>query len=207
MWIKIRFHGHLKDKMGSELNVPADTMLEALRYLSVNFRDKLKPPLSLGRWPVKIPGYETKESFYCPLHTKEADIYPLFETSKSDWDNIIIGGLLIVGGMLLAPYTGGASLAISEMSFSQLAAYAGMHLAFAMGTALLLNGVMNLISPAPKTTSNPSDPEASKYLGVPGNTVALGTYIPVGYGKYKVSGHYVSYNISTTEFVYQEEED
>lgn len=204
MWIKVRFHGHLKEKVCSELNIQADTMIEVLRYISVNYRDTLKPPLSIGRWPVKIPGYETKESFYCPLYTEEVDIYPLFSPSKSNWTNIIVGTTLVVTGLVLAPFTGGASTAISQMGFTQMAAYFAMHTAFSLGISLILQGTLGLLSPTPKVTANPSDPEASKYLGAPGNTTALGTYIPIGYGKFKISGHYISFNVSTTEFAYKE---
>lgn len=38
----------------------------------------------------------------------------------------------------------------------------------------------------------------SKYLGTIGNTVVAGTRIPFGYGLYKVSGHFISYNVSST---------
>lgn len=204
MWIKIRFHGHLKEKVCEELKIQADTMLEVLRYISVNYRDTLKPPLSIGRWPVKIPGYETKESFYCPLYTEEADIYPLFSPTKSDWVRIGIGVILIAIGIVLAPYTGGASTKLSAMSFEQLTAYFAMHMAYAAGTSLILQGTMGLLSPTPATTANSNDPEASKYLNSAQNTTALGTYIPVGYGRYRVGGHYISFNISTKEFAYKE---
>ena len=115
-----------------------------------------------------------------------------------------IGAALIVTGILLAPLTGGASVSLASMSASQLTAYFAMHMAFASGISLIMQGTMGLLSPTPTTTANASDPEASKYLSSAQNTTTLGTYIPVGYGKYKVGGHYISFNISTKEFAYKE---
>jgi hypothetical protein len=39
------------------------------------------------------------------------------------------------------------------------------------------------------------------YLGAGEQTTAAGTRIPLGYGKYKIAGHYVSYNTSSTLYV------
>lgn len=220
MSIKINLHGHLKEKVPEIINLETDTVIDALKQLTIKY-PQLKAPLHIGRWPVKIKDYDTKESFYLPLYTKELDIYPLFETSKSEWVSVGVGvALVAVGGFAAAAYSAayaGAAAAsakaaalgysISASSFmSSGTMLLGMaaNLATGIGTSLIIGGIMQALSPSPKVTANPSDPEASKYLGAPGNTTALGTYIPIGYGKFKVSGHYISFNISTTEFAYKE---
>lgn len=99
---------------------------------------------------------------------------------------IIIGAALIVGSF----FTGGATLlgfSISNMMLS-------------MGLSLLLGGLLQLISPAPNLDTGPmsQDPEASRYLGTPKNTVTIGTRIPLAYGQNKVYGQYLSFFIQAT---------
>lgn len=220
MSIKINLHGHLKEKVPEIINLEAGTVIDVLKQLTIKY-PQLKAPLHIGRWPVKIKDYDTKESFYLPLYTKELDIYPLFETAKSEWVSIGIGvALVVAGGFAAAAYSAayaGAAAASAKaaalgysISASSFMSSGTMLLGMAanamigVGTSLLIGGIMQAISPSPKVTANASDPEASKYLGAPGNTTALGTYIPIGYGKFKVSGHYISFNISTKEFAYKE---
>src|SRR5690606_15604493 len=53
------------------------------------------------------------------------------------------------------------------------------------GVTLVLGGLLELISPAPKMdTKTSQDPEASKYLGTPQNTTRAGTRIPLLYGRH-----------------------
>lgn len=219
MSIKVNLHGHFKEKVSETIEMEANTIADILQQLTIKY-PQLKAPLHIGRWPIKIKDYETKESFYLPLYTKEVDIYPLFKTAKDSWVSIGIGvALVVVGGFAAAAYSASAASAaaasakaaslgysISASSFmstgTMLTGLAG-NMAIGLGTSLIIGGVMQMLSPSPKVSANASDPEASKYLGAPGNTTALGTYIPIGYGKFKVSGHYISFNISTTEFAYK----
>lgn len=224
MSIKINLHGHFKEKVSETIEMEANTIADILQQLTIKY-PQLKAPLHIGRWPIKIKDYETKESFYLPLYTKEVDIYPLFKTAKDSWVSIGIGvALVAVGGFAAAAYSAAAAsaaaasassgMAMGALGGSALSASAFMstgtmltglaaNMAIGLGTSLIIGGVMQMLSPSPKVSANASDPEASKYLGAPGNTTALGTYIPIGYGKFKVSGHYISFNISTTEFAYK----
>lgn len=224
MLTKVNLHGHLKEKVSEDITLEATNIADILMQLTLKY-PQLKAPLHIGRWPIKIKEYETKESFYLPLFTKEVDIYPLFNPNKSSWLSIGIGvGLVVLGGFAAAAYSAAAAsaaaasassgAAMGALGGSALSASAFMssgtmltglasNLAIGIGTSLIIGGVMQMLSPSPKVSANSGDPEASKYLGAPGNTVALGTYIPIGYGKFKVGGHYISFNISTTEFAYK----
>lgn len=219
MLIKVNLHGHFKEKVSETIEMEANTIADILQQLTIKY-PQLKAPLHVGRWPIKIKDYETKESFYLPLYTKEVDIYPLFKTAKDSWLSIGIGvGLVVLGGFAAAAYSASAASAAaasakaaslgysisasSFMSSGTMLTGLAANMAIGLGTSLIIGGVMQMLSPSPKVSANASDPEASKYLGAPGNTTALGTYIPIGYGKFKVSGHYISFNISTTEFAYK----
>lgn len=188
MLVRIYLHGHLRDKVKKDfVETEATTVMDALQFLAYTYKKELKVPLDLGRWKVKVKDYETKESWYVPLMENEIHVYPVFRTAKSSWASIGIGSLLMVTGYLLAPVTGGASLSVSAIAANAM---------FSAGVAIALQGVMSLLFPTPKLdTAKPTD---SKYLGAQGNTVAVGTRIPFGYGLFKISGHYISYNVSST---------
>jgi predicted phage tail protein len=80
-----------------------------------------------------------------------------------------------------------------------LAGITAQSLIFGVGSSLLLGGVLQLLSPAPMRDTPAGDPEASRYLGPPANTVAIGTRIPIGYGTFKLAGHFLSFDIRATD--------
>lgn len=102
--------------------------------------------------------------------------------------------------MVVAPYLAGAT------AFGLGTAFMGTTVGGALGSfalttgiALVLSGVMNLLFPTPTLNTSEEASTNSKYLnGSNANTVAAGTRIPFGYGLFKVAGHFISYNISST---------
>ena len=200
MRVKIYLHGHLRDKINKEyVEVEALTVYEALRALTSKYEKQLKAPLDIGRWKVKVKDYDTKESWYVPIFTESLHIYPLFRTAKSSWTTVIVGSLMVAGALLLP---GVGALGIGAM-VSASTTVAGVSISaasimFSTGMSLLMTGLMSSLFPAPDMSTSQGIDNNSKYLGSPGNTAAAGTRIPIGYGLYKVSGHFISYNISTT---------
>lgn len=156
----------------------------------------MKAPLDIGRWKIRIKGYDSKESWFVPLYTSELHIYPLFKAAKSNWAMVAVGAAL----MVVAPYLAGAT------AFGLGTAFMGTTVGGALGSfalttgiALVLSGVMNLLFPTPTLNTSEEASTNSKYLnGSNANTVAAGTRIPFGYGLFKVAGHFISYNISST---------
>ena len=198
--LKIYLHGHLKDKIKKDyVEVEANTIYDGLKALVSKYKNELKAPIDLGRWKIRVRDFDTKESWYVPLFVNEIHIYPLFKTAKSQWATIAIG----VGLMLLAGPAGG--LFTNTVTTSTVTATAATATSAAVtqfmtyaGASLLIQGVMDLLFPVPKTNTSAEAKTNSKYLGSPETTVAAGTRIPFGYGKYKLGGHYISYNISST---------
>lgn len=188
MKVNVYLHGNLRDLIGKEvLLLEGGTAYEVLRNLANNYKKQLKAPLDIGKWKIKVKDYEEVESLYVPLYTKELHIYPIFRTAKSQWVQIGIGAVLAVTAVL----TGGLSAA-------GFWGYVGKA-AFWAGVSMMTNGVVSLLTPQP--TMDVQESQNSKYLGTPGNTTAVGTRIPIGYGLYKVSGHFISYNINSTQVV------
>lgn len=180
--------------------IEAETAYDALKAIAVKYQKDLKAPLDIGRWKIKIKDYDSKESWFVPLFTSELHVYPLFRAAKSQWATIAIGATLMllagpVGGMFTASATTAAAAATAQTAMSS----AVTSFMFNAGLAMVLSGVMNILFPVPTLNTSEEASTNSKYLnGSNANTAAAGTRIPFGYGLFKVSGHFISYNISTT---------
>lgn len=201
--IKVYFHGYLKKLFPKPIELQAETAYEAIRNISFNY-PQFKAPLDIGRYRIRIKDYDSLESLKVPLFTDNLHIYPFFKMGKSSgWVQIAIGvALVALGGVGLAVY--GAGLAASAAAGSGLAAagLAGLNGLVYAGVGMLVGGVISLLAPQPKLDNDMvSDPSASKYLGAPKNTVAVGTRIPIGYGLFRVYGHYISFNINAVDTI------
>lgn len=180
--------------------IEAETAYDALKAIAVKYQKDLKAPLDIGRWKIKIKDYDSKESWFVPLFTSELHVYPLFRAAKSQWATIAIGATLMllagpVGGMFTTSVTTAAATATAQTAMSS----AVTSFMFNVGLAMVLSGVMNILFPVPTLNTSEEASTNSKYLnGSNANTAAAGTRIPFGYGLFKVSGHFISYNISTT---------
>lgn len=198
MLVKLYLHGHLKSKVQKDfVEVEATTLYDALHSLAFRYQKELKAPLDIGRWRIMIKDYETKESWFVPLYSNEIHVFPTFRTAKSKWVQVGIGVVL----MAVAFVTTGPVGSVMTTSIGVGEATVGT-MVFTAGLNLTLQGVVNLLTPTPKNdTLSSSTENNSKYLGAQGNTVAAGTRIPFGYGMFKVSGHFISYNVSSTTVV------
>lgn len=185
MKVKIVLHGHLRDRIGKEyVMTEALTAYEALKSLSNNY-PQLKAPLDIGRWRVKIKDYETRESLYVPLYTDELHVYPIFRTAKDgNVFQTVVGAVLVVTGAALMYFGQGWGVYLVET-----------------GIALMTSGIIGMLMPQPKIDNDNSSLEASRYLGTPKNTTKVGTRIQIGYGLYKVGGHYISFDINASDII------
>jgi predicted phage tail protein len=67
---------------------------------------------------------------------------------------------------------------------------------FNLGAAMLLGGILAFFN-TPKRDKKDGAANKSYYLGAPKNTVDIGTRIPILYGRRKIGGHYLSFDISS----------
>lgn len=187
MKVKLFLHGHLRDKIKKDfVEVEAFNLYEALQQLASTYQKELKAPLDVGRWKVKIKGYETKESLYVPLMDEEIHIYPSFNLSKKIGVQTIVGAVLFVVGAVV---------------WALGAPQVGIFLMKA-GAVMMAAGILtDLFTKAPKVNTASEELTNSAYLGSQGNTTAIGTRIPFGYGLFKITGHYISYNVTSTKVV------
>jgi predicted phage tail protein len=179
-------HGYLKDLLPDVVELVADTAHELLNGLCK--MTKALDPVLGRRHAVQALGFDTIESLHRPLREDQDEIHlvpALFGGKKGGLFKIIIGTIIVA----VALASGNPLIAGQALTWTGTAVF--------FGATLILGGLMELLSPSPKADLNKQ--EGSKYLGAPGNTVKIGTRIPLIYGEHLHYGHFVSFNISTAE--------
>jgi predicted phage tail protein len=179
--IKIIPHGVLCETWPSDFQCEVETAHEAIVALTSQFK------LGGKRVQVRLVGYDSDAAVASPILSNELHVVPAFAGGGGAF-KIIIGIVLIVVAVVLSVFTFGAA---TPLIGATTAFTIGM-----LGASLVLGGILDLTSAAPKT-SNPTggDTTSNTYLGAPKNTVAIGTRIPLGYGRFQVYGQVLSYNV------------
>ncbi|MGO3281506.1 MAG: tail assembly protein [Psychrobacter sp.] len=96
---------------------------------------------------------------------------------------VVAGAMLIVGGIVLSPMTGGASLAM-----------------VGAGIGLAMGGIASLLMPTPKLDGQDPDGNRANYgFGGAVTTVAQGNPVPLAYGERDVGGFICSAGIYTED--------
>lgn len=179
---KIILHGYLKDLYPAGIEVEADTIAEALRALE-NFpelqREDGSPHL------VEVDGVGSDIALFAATKMTEIHVRPRTGGAggKNGLMQILIGVVLIAVALVFP-----AGIAIGSMTIGT----SGFLLS---GVMMVLGGVVQLLTPSPENTKT----ESSKYLGAGGNTVEIGTRIPLIYGTRKAYGHYLSFDVDAIE--------
>lgn len=180
----IKLSGSLGRRFGVFHKLAVDSYPEAIRALSSQvegFKDYMQSEVgSRMRYAVFVDGNNVgqhdEKAWQC---AKEVRIIPIPTGSKS-------GGLfqVVLGAVIMATafFTGGSSLAL-------MSAFASS--AFMMGGAMVLGGVMQMISPqqgGSRLSSQSAENKPSYAFGGAVNTTAAGYPIPLPYGQRTVGG-------------------
>ena len=186
--VRINFYGDLKQE--EPLVVEASCISEAISYVSYQ-TDIFDYNPKDGRRIIQIAECQKKEDLHRPLEEDiEINIAPMLSGGKNGgFLKIAIAAVLIIVSFVIGGPTAGAFA--TKLSTAFLSA----------GIALAIGGVMELIMGQPKLDTNPTgqDPEASRYLGSEGNTVRIGTRIPLLYGHHRAFGHYLSFDVDAID--------
>lgn len=183
--MQITFHGKLADDYGAVHHIEAGSVREAVTALTSQigfYEDRLV----LERPLVRIVGHDSEESL--DENPDEIHIVPAVAGGKGV-GKILLGAALI-GIAIINPGIGG-------MILSQ----AGVSLFAGLGVSLMLGGLAQLFTKAP-SLSKPSDPDASKYLGLSNNTTKIGTVRSYSMGRIKLTApHLLALNVDSTDLV------
>lgn len=205
---QVTLHGHLGQAIGKTWKIAISSVGEAMRAIDILSGRKLfkylrekdlqgckyrvlinKKPFT-GAKNIDMNKIETVTNSDLCLKIKELtsiDIVPVLEGDEGDAAQIIIGVLLIVVGVVLNIYAGGAGGLGNAMVLA--------------GIGLIVNGIINLLStpPNPDDYDEKKDDYGTSYLfSGPQNTIREGGPVPVGYGRLLIGSQVIaaSYNIS-----------
>lgn len=185
---KIILHGHLAEKYPHEIVVEAATVAEALRSLETI--EELRPPNG-APWPITVREVNNELALYSETEMEEIHVFPRSGGAKK-------GGLLqvVLGIVMIA-------LAVWNPAFLGTIGLTQGSL-FLSGGLMLLGGILQMMMPTPQGYE---ESETSKYLGASGNTVKIGTRIPLAYGNNRLAGHYLSFDVDAVDWAGEDEED
>lgn len=186
---KIILHGYLHDLYPHEIEVEAANVAEALRSL-VTIPELL--PEQGPAHSVKVDGVENELALFSKnLNLEEIHVRPLVSGSGGNGGltQVLLGITLVAVAFVVGP----AGFTLMGMNIAQSTI-------FLMGAGMIAGGVLQMLAPVPEFEN---DEDRSKYLSGQGNTVKLGTRIPLLFGARKVGGHYVSFDKSTKSVVSQ----
>ena len=192
--VTVRLYGKLGARFGRSYRLAVSSAGEAVRALSSQlpgFESFLTRSKDMGLAYTVFYGKRnlTEEQLRDAVDVDEdIRIAPVVIGSKNGgWLNIILGAVLIVVGLVLSPFTGGASLFLVKM-----------------GTGLIVSGIVQLLTPVPKdnTSKEKAENQPSYAFNGPINTQAQGGCVPVLYGEMIVGSAVVSAGITAVDQAY-----
>jgi len=188
MFIKVLFHGALKRICPDEYKVDVNTPAEAIRAVTNQFRDKLIRKDG-QRFVCSVKECPRDVDLNSSVRGDEINIYPAFCASggggkKGGMVTMVIGAVLVAAGVAMMLSGVGTAFAPSVIM---------------AGAGMFFSGLSNYLFPMPDTSNDSSSPDSSRVFGNSGNTTKIGTRIPIGYGKYKICGQYLSINTLATD--------
>lgn len=177
--VDVVLHGYFKAFHDGPLRINASTVAEAIEAVTRQLPG-FRPRPRLGRHRLTVVGCRTEADLYKPLGDQtEIHVVPQMNGGKSGgmWQ-ILLGAALIGVGLFI-----GASAVLGSIMIK-------------VGAMMVLGGLAQMLAPTPEAED---EQQQSRYLGAPLNTVKIGTRIPILYGKYRVGGQYLSFNINAKD--------
>jgi predicted phage tail protein len=188
----VKLLGELGKKFGKSFNLDIKNPAEAVRALCVNFpelKDHLINSEKRGIGYKVLVGSESQalDDLHNPSGKQTIKFVPVLMGAGGGLTNVIIGAVLVVAGFVA--------------SFTPFAA-ASPYL-YAMGVSMMIGGVVQMLTPVPKVSSqemnNQPDNKPSYIFNGAVNTSAQGYPVPVGYGRMIVGSAVISAGIFVEE--------
>ncbi len=178
----IVFSGPLQKEFPNGIEVAGESAADCIALLENHSR------FAPGSEPirVKLPQFVSKDSLYEPTNR---EVIELVQVSPSEDEfggsgQKVMGAVQVVIGAIIIYASWGTA---GAQGLAMMAA----------GFGMVLGGLMALMMKAPEKPKNEIDPK-SNYLAANKNTVKIGTTIPYLFGRRKVWGHILSFNVSAT---------
>ena len=198
---KIKFYGPLKDFLGyEELEAHVNSVGQTMRFLITNFPE-LEKHMANQSYKVLINEDQIDETqIMDPIGQATVHIVPVVTGAGGNFGRILTGAALI-GASFLFPGAGmfgtyglGGAAAVKGGILTGIGT-----LTSAVGAAMVLGGVSDMLFPKPKMPdfSSPNDPRISFGFSGTQNTSRAGTPVPLVYGEIFTGSVVISAGVDT----------
>ena len=201
---KIKLYGELAEFVGhKEFEVQVDSLAKAVSFLINNFEgiDRFMSP---KYYQVKVGSYEVDESELShPIGQEDIHFVPVITGAGGNVGKILLGAALIGIGMASGGITFASFFNPAVVPYAPGFASAGLitKATIAIGGALVLSGVSDMLFPLPKLPSFESeeDPRLSFSFGGTQQTGRAGTPVPLVYGEIFTGSVVISGSVDTEQ--------
>ena len=199
---KLRLYGELAEFVGhKEFEIQVDSLAKAVSFLINNF-PQVEKYMNPQYYQVKVGNYAVnEEEIHHPIGQEDIHIVPVIAGAGGSTGKILLCAALIGGAFLFTPLTAGSffSPIVAQGSFA--AALPMTKAAVALGGALILSGVSDMLFPLPKPKEFKSeqDPQLSFSFSGTQNTSRAGTPVPIVYGEIVTGSVVISGAIDTQQ--------
>ena len=202
---KIKLYGELAKFVGhKEFEVKADTLRHAVSFLINNF-EGIEKYMNPRHYQVKIGNYAVDESeLSYPIGQEDIHFIPVISGAGRGFGKILLGAALI--GLAFIPFAGaGTGLGAAFKGGFSAAKFANVGFISkglaGLGTALVLQGVSEMLFPLPKPPKFESeeDPRLSFSFGGTQQTGRAGTPVPLVYGEIFTGSVVISGGVDTEQ--------
>ena len=199
---KVKLYGELADFVGhKELDAVITCTADAIRFLITNF-PKLEAHMADRYYQVLVGDYDIDETeIHDPIGQSDISIVPIITGAGGNVGKIVLGAALIGVGMATGGITFASFFNPAAIPFAPGFASAGLltKASIAIGGALVLQGVSDMLFPTPKMPefSNEEDPRISFSFSGIQNTSRAGTSHPIVYGEIITGSVVISAGIDT----------
>jgi len=170
MKVKVFLHGYFSKFHEGPIEVVANTVAEAVTLVTRQLPG-FKPNAVHGRHRLTVAGCPELEDLFRPAKDGEIHLVPQFVGGKKGGFLQIVLGIALVAVGWMVP---------------------GLGWLLQAGALAILGGIAQFLMPTPD--SEDTAQKKSRYLGAPGNTVEIGTRVPILCGEDLVYGHYLSFD-------------
>ena len=198
---KVKLYGELADFVGhKELDAVINSTADAIRFLVSNFPE-LEAHMSQRYYKVLVDDYEIgEEDIENPIGKSDLSIVPVISGAGGN-SKLLLGAALIGGAFLFTPLSMGSFFSPIVVPSSFAAAMPLTKAAVAIGGALVLSGVSDMLFPLPEAPdfANEQDPRISFSFSGVQNTSRAGTSHPIAYGEIITGSVVISAGIDTNQ--------
>ena len=199
---KLKLYGELAEFVGhKEFEIQVDSLGKAVSFLVNNF-PQIEKYMNPQYYQVKVGNYAVnEEEIHHPIGQEDIHFIPVISGAGRGLGKILLGAALIGGAFLFTPLSAGSFFSPIVAPGSFAAAMPITKAAIALGGALVLSGVSDMLFPLPKPKefSSEQDPQVSFSFSGTQNTSRAGTPVPLVYGEIVTGSVVISGSVDTQQ--------